>query len=112
MTWVPSLIFKGSLSLSSTLNSKYIFLYLQAPEYYKNIDVNMITTIKNEILTDGTNVEWDDICGLDSVKQTIQEAVIFPMIRQVFNQKGHSFCPPTPHRKLVCRLESWAYLSK
>lgn len=50
-------------------------------EWMKNIDAKMIELIENEIMDHGTKVEWDDIAGLEFAKNTIQEIVIWPMLR-------------------------------
>ena len=50
-------------------------------ERLKNIDPKMVETIQNEIMDIGTKVEWDDIAGLHHAKQSIKEAVIWPMQR-------------------------------
>lgn len=50
-------------------------------ERLKNIDPKMIETIRNEIMDIGAPVEWDDIAGLDFAKKTIQEIVVWPLLR-------------------------------
>lgn len=47
----------------------------------RNIDPKMVELITNEIMDHGPVVEWDDIAGLEFAKQTIQEIVIWPMLR-------------------------------
>ena len=50
-------------------------------ERYKNIDPKMIELIENEIMDHGQLVHWDDIAGLDFVKTTVKEIVVFPLLR-------------------------------
>lgn len=47
----------------------------------KNIDKAMIETITNEIQTNVSNVTWNDIAGLAHAKKSIQEVVVWPMLR-------------------------------
>lgn len=50
-------------------------------ERLKNIDPKMIELIENEIMERGSLVQWSDIAGLDFVKKTVKEIVVFPMLR-------------------------------
>ncbi|KAI8923229.1 P-loop containing nucleoside triphosphate hydrolase protein [Entophlyctis helioformis] len=50
-------------------------------ERLKNIDPEMIETIKNEIMDNVAQVEWDDVAGLEHAKATIREIVVWPMLR-------------------------------
>lgn len=50
-------------------------------ERLKNIEPRMIELIKNEIMDTGSNINWDDIAGLHFAKTTIQEIVVWPMLR-------------------------------
>ncbi|XP_069679012.1 fidgetin-like protein 1 isoform X2 [Periplaneta americana] len=50
-------------------------------ERLKNIDPKMVALIKNEIMDNGTPVTWDDIAGLEFAKATIQEVVVWPLLR-------------------------------
>lgn len=71
--------------------NKYIFLvfYLgqmapeepQIDERLKNIDPKMVELIQNEIMDHGSPVSWDDIAGLNFVKTTVKEIVVFPLLR-------------------------------
>jgi len=47
----------------------------------KNIDPKMIEMISNEIMDCGTEVNWDDIAGLEFAKTTIKEIIVWPMLR-------------------------------
>ncbi|KAG0227386.1 hypothetical protein BGW42_002976 [Actinomortierella wolfii] len=47
----------------------------------KNIEPKMIEAIKNEIMETSSTITWDDIAGLEHAKNTIMEAVIWPMLR-------------------------------
>uniref|UniRef100_A0A6G1SJS9 Fidgetin-like protein 1 n=1 Tax=Aceria tosichella TaxID=561515 RepID=A0A6G1SJS9_9ACAR len=46
----------------------------------KNIDRKIAERILNEIVSQKTAVTWDDIAGLDNVKQAINEIVVYPML--------------------------------
>ncbi|EGF79803.1 hypothetical protein BATDEDRAFT_12021, partial [Batrachochytrium dendrobatidis JAM81] len=50
-------------------------------ERLKNIDPQMIETIRNEIMDHLPQVSWDDIAGLEHAKKSIQEIVVWPMLR-------------------------------
>lgn len=50
-------------------------------ERLKNIDPKMIEAIRNEIMDHGSPIHWDDIAGLQFAKTTIQEIVVWPMLR-------------------------------
>ncbi|XP_059480835.1 fidgetin-like protein 1 isoform X2 [Neocloeon triangulifer] len=50
-------------------------------ERLKNIAPEMIKMIRNEIMDIGKPVTWDDIAGLESAKNTIQEIVVWPLLR-------------------------------
>lgn len=50
-------------------------------ERYKNIDPKMVELIENEIMDTGSTIVWEDIAGLDFVKTTVKEIVVFPMLR-------------------------------
>ena len=41
----------------------------------------MIELIENEIMDNGTTVQWDEIAGLEFVKTTVKEIVVFPLLR-------------------------------
>ncbi|XP_037025108.1 fidgetin-like protein 1 [Bradysia coprophila] len=76
----------------------------------KNIDPKMIEFIQNEIMHQAANVDWDDIAGLEYAKRTIQEAVIYPLLRpDIFNglrgpPKGILlFGPPGTGKTLIGR---------
>eukprot|EP00039_Didymoeca_costata_P004799 m.76171 g.76171 ORF g.76171 m.76171 type:complete len:580 (+) comp12545_c0_seq8:279-2018(+) len=46
-----------------------------------NVDEKLVELIQNEIIDHNPNVTWDDVAGLDFAKKTINEIVVFPMIR-------------------------------
>ena len=50
-------------------------------ERYKNLDPRMVETIENEIMEKNCNITWDDIAGLEFAKKTINEIIIWPMLR-------------------------------
>lgn len=41
----------------------------------------MVELIRSEIMDSGAIVAWDDIAGLEFAKSSIQEAVVWPMLR-------------------------------
>ena len=53
----------------------------QLDERLKNIDPKFIELIENEIMDHGSPVTWNDIAGLDFVKTTVKEIVVFPLLR-------------------------------
>ncbi|KAK9501494.1 hypothetical protein O3M35_012209 [Rhynocoris fuscipes] len=55
--------------------------YEEEDERLKNIEPRMIELIKSEIMDSGAKVEWHDIAGLEFAKSTIQEIVVWPMLR-------------------------------
>ncbi|KAK3866870.1 hypothetical protein Pcinc_027626 [Petrolisthes cinctipes] len=57
------------------------YAYLMTDDRLKNIDIKMVELIMNEIMDNGPTVTWDDIAGLDLAKTTIQEIVVWPMLR-------------------------------
>jgi SpoVK/Ycf46/Vps4 family AAA+-type ATPase len=50
-------------------------------ERLKNIDPKMVELIRSEIMDNRTTVTWDDIAGLEFAKSTIQEVVVWPLLR-------------------------------
>lgn len=50
-------------------------------ERYKNLDPRMVELIENEIMEKSPNINWNDIAGLEFAKKTINEIIIWPMLR-------------------------------
>ncbi|KAM4591791.1 fidgetin-like protein 1 isoform 1-T2 [Odontesthes bonariensis] len=50
-------------------------------ERLKNFEPKIIELIMSEIMDHGPPVAWDDIAGLEFAKTTIQEIVVWPMLR-------------------------------
>ncbi|KAK3760430.1 hypothetical protein RRG08_023725 [Elysia crispata] len=50
-------------------------------ERLKGIDPKMIELINNEIMDNSSSLTWADIAGLEFAKKTIQEIVVWPMLR-------------------------------
>lgn len=48
-------------------------------ERLKNIDKKIAERILNEVVHQGQKTKWDDIAGLENVKQAINEIVVYPM---------------------------------
>jgi len=47
----------------------------------QNIDKKLIDIIMSEVMDKTPPITWNDIAGLEFVKKTIQEIVIWPMLR-------------------------------
>ncbi|MBN3276088.1 FIGL1 protein, partial [Polyodon spathula] len=54
---------------------------LPVDERLKNFEPKIIELIMSEIMDHGSPVSWDDIAGLEFVKATIKEIVVWPMLR-------------------------------
>lgn len=54
---------------------------IEIDERLKNIDPKLVELITNEMLNRSPNVKWCDIAGLDFAKQSVQEIVVWPMLR-------------------------------
>ena len=54
---------------------------MKQDDRYKNIDPQMVETIKNEIMDQSQPVHWEDIAGLEHAKNVIKEIVVWPMLR-------------------------------
>lgn len=50
-------------------------------ERMKNLDPRMVEMIENEIMEKDCKITWDDIAGLEFAKKTINEIIIWPMLR-------------------------------
>lgn len=48
-------------------------------ERLKNIDKNIVKNILSEVVSKKQPINWDDIAGLDNVKEAINEIVVYPM---------------------------------
>lgn len=48
-------------------------------ERLKNVDKKIAERILNEVVDKKQDTKWDDIAGLDNVKQAINEIVVYPM---------------------------------
>ncbi|XP_037790166.1 fidgetin-like protein 1 [Penaeus monodon] len=70
---------KGGEVRAGTEESPYAELLTD--ERLKNIEPKMVELIMNEIMDNGPPVSWDDIAGLELAKTTIQEIVVWPMLR-------------------------------
>ena len=53
----------------------------EVDERLKNIDPKFVELIENEIMDHGSPVQWDDVAGLEFVKTTVKEIVVFPLLR-------------------------------
>ncbi|CAL1270402.1 unnamed protein product [Larinioides sclopetarius] len=50
-------------------------------ESLKHFDKKIVEIVLNEIMDFSPNIKWSDIAGLDFVKTTVQEIVIWPLLR-------------------------------
>lgn len=77
--------FKPPIAAKSNENENYGGDVKQEPvitnEKLKHLDPKMVELIQSEIMDRGTHVEWSDIAGLDFVKVTVKEIVVFPLLR-------------------------------
>jgi spastin len=53
----------------------------RALDSLKNIEPRLKEMILNEIIDNGSAVTFDDIVGLDDAKRTLQEAIVYPLLR-------------------------------
>lgn len=53
----------------------------ELPEELKRFGKELVQKIQDEIMDSGETVTFDDIAGLEDVKQTVQEVVCWPMKR-------------------------------
>lgn len=60
----------------------------------KNVEPRIVEMIENEILVTDSKVNWEDIAGLETVKQAIQEIIIWPMKRPDIFQANSLRRPP------------------
>lgn len=54
---------------------------LENNEALKNFDKKIVETVLNEVMEFSPNIKWSDIAGLEFVKSTVQEIVIWPLLR-------------------------------
>lgn len=45
----------------------------------EGLDLSLVEQIEHDILCDNTQVSWNEIIGLDDVKDLIFENIIYPM---------------------------------
>ena len=71
---------------------------------YKNIDPKMIEMIENEIVDNSPGITWDDIAGLEFAKSSVQEIVVWPMLRpDLFTgTQAQVLLVPIQEQALVC----------
>jgi SpoVK/Ycf46/Vps4 family AAA+-type ATPase len=53
----------------------------QVPEELKHLDPALVEAIQNEIVDKSPKISWDDIAGLEFVKKSVMEIVVWPMLR-------------------------------
>ncbi|GBO35981.1 Fidgetin-like protein 1 [Araneus ventricosus] len=54
---------------------------LSSHDSLKHFDKKIVEVVFNEIMDFSPNIKWSDIAGLDFVKTTVQEIVIWPLLR-------------------------------
>lgn len=47
----------------------------------KGVDANLARQILNDIVVRGDEVHWDDVAGLETAKNALKEAVVYPFLR-------------------------------
>lgn len=47
----------------------------------RGIESKLKEAILNEIIQSDTGIGWDDVVGLGEAKQTLEEAVVLPLVR-------------------------------
>ncbi|CAL1582456.1 unnamed protein product [Knipowitschia caucasica] len=52
-----------------------------AEEQLKNSDTSLVELVSTEVLQPGPPVDWSDIAGLEMVKSTIKEEILWPLLR-------------------------------
>ncbi|KAJ0005721.1 hypothetical protein NQD34_015615 [Periophthalmus magnuspinnatus] len=52
-----------------------------AEEQLKNSDASLVELVSTEVLQPGPPVDWSDIAGLEMVKATIKEEILWPLLR-------------------------------
>jgi len=53
----------------------------QTPESIEGVDPVILEQIKCNILVQGDVIHWDDVAGLNSVKASLKETVVYPFLR-------------------------------
>jgi len=53
----------------------------ELPEELQGLDPKLVEMISNEVVHTQLSVTWDDIAGLEFAKQSVKEAVIWPILR-------------------------------
>ena len=51
------------------------------PEELKHLDPALVEAIQNEIVDKSPKISWEDIAGLEFVKKSVMEIVVWPMLR-------------------------------
>ena len=72
---------QNSSSPNTNSTDKHSDAAEDVPECLRNVDPKMIEAITNEVILSCTNIEWDQIAGLEHAKSVIKEIVIWPMLR-------------------------------
>ncbi|SBT42566.1 vacuolar protein sorting-associated protein 4, putative (VPS4) [Plasmodium ovale wallikeri] len=66
-------------NLKEMLNKKEIIETKEKVGNPEDIKENMKKQIKDFILNKDKNVKWSDVCGLETAKEVLREAIIFPL---------------------------------
>jgi len=73
-------------------------------------DAGLKATIEDCIITEKTNITWNDIAGLENVKQAIREAVVLPLLKPELFVNGRKpwagillFGPPGTGKTLMAK---------
>ncbi|SBT80361.1 vacuolar protein sorting-associated protein 4, putative [Plasmodium malariae] len=66
-------------NLKEMLNKKETIETKEKVSSSEEVKENMKKQIKDFILNKDKNVKWSDVCGLDTAKEVLKEAIIFPL---------------------------------
>ena len=64
-------------------------MFFYCPEF--GITDNCIFYFSQDIYLENPDVRWDDIIGLDTAKQLVKEAVVYPIKVNILRFSHHSF---------------------
>ncbi|KAF0991448.1 hypothetical protein HZS_7202 [Henneguya salminicola] len=73
--------FISPLTTNEDYDDQYESTYSDDIPQIKGIDKKLIELILNDVVDKGTQITWNDIAGLDFAKKTIEEIIVWPMVR-------------------------------
>jgi len=72
---------KFVMSKSKTTTTKDKMRKLKNSPHMRGLENELVTTILNDVVVDDTKITFDDIAGLNNVKQLLMEVIIWPAQR-------------------------------